>query len=100
MDPQLQKTLVDDWHIEASQRDRRYIFDGTPEAHKITPLFHDSASFHFSPYHEKIDLFFIDGAHSYQYVRSNTLNAMHCCRKRSVIAFHDSARTRTSDVSR
>ncbi|SRR5216684_5208625 len=100
MDPQLQTTLVDDWHIEASHRDRRYIFDGTPEAHKITPLFHDSASFDFSPYHEKIDLFFIDGAHSYQYVRSDTLNAMQCCHKGSVIAWHDFGRTGVNGVSR
>jgi hypothetical protein len=96
----LQTTLVDDWHIEASHRDRKYIFDGTPEASKVTTLFHDSASFDFSPYYGEIDLFFIDGAHSYEYVRSDSLNAIKCCRKGSVIAWHDFGRTGVNGVSR
>jgi hypothetical protein len=96
----LKTTLVDDWHIEASQRDRKYFFDGTPEAGKIHPLFGDSASFDFSPFHGKVDLFFIDGAHSYEYVRSDTLNALACCHKGSVIAWHDFGRTGVNGVSR
>ncbi len=100
MNPKLQTTLVDDWHIQASHRDRKYIFDGTPEASKITPLFGDSASFDFSPYYGTIDLFFIDGAHSYEYVRSDTLNAIQCCHEGSVIAWHDFGRTGVNGVSR
>src|SRR5262249_7472680 len=98
--PKLETTLVDDWHIEASQRDRKYFFDGTPEAAKIAPLFGDSASFDFSPFHGKVDLFFIDGAHSYEYVRSDTLNAIQCCHPGSVIAWHDFGRTGVNGVSR
>ena len=35
------------------------------------------------------DFFFIDGSHSYEYVRSDTLNALKCCHSGSIIAWHD-----------
>jgi len=61
-------------------------------ATKIRRLFGDSAEFDFSPYHQKIDLFFIDGSHSYQYVKSDTTNALRCCHSGSAIAWHDYGR--------
>jgi hypothetical protein len=47
-----------------------------------------------------VDLFFIDGAHSYEYVRQDTLNALKCCRKGGVIAWHDFGRSGVNGVSR
>jgi hypothetical protein len=69
-------------------------------ASKIQPLFGDSASFDYSPFIDRIDLFFIDGAHSYEYVRSDTLNALKCCRPGGVIAWHDFGRAGVNGVSR
>ncbi|MDQ6806109.1 MAG: glycosyltransferase, partial [Actinomycetota bacterium] len=51
-------------------------FHDTPEAERITPLFGDSAVFDFGPYERAMDIVFIDGAHSYSYVRSDTQAAL------------------------
>lgn len=59
---------------------------------KIRRLQGDSANFDFEPYWHSIDLFFIDGAHTYEYVRLDTLNALRCCHSGSVIAWHDFGR--------
>jgi hypothetical protein len=63
-------------------------------------LFGDSAAFDFSPFHGAIDFFFIDGAHSYEYVRSDTLNALRCCHAGSVIAWHDFGRVVVDGVAK
>jgi hypothetical protein len=98
--PQLRTTWVDVRHIDKHGKIRKYLFDGRPEADRITCLFGDSATFDYSPYLERVDLFFIDGAHSYEYVRSDTLNALRCCHKGSVIAWHDFGRTGVNGVSK
>lgn len=77
-------------------RENRKIENNT----KITRVFGDSALFDFSPYHGKIDLFFIDGAHSYEYVKSDTLNALKCCHPGSIIAWHDFGRVSLNGVSK
>ena len=45
---------------------------------KIIPIEADSKTFDFSPYFNKIDLFFIDGCHEYEYVLSDSINAFNC----------------------
>ena len=82
-------SLVDGAHIRERSPDDRYRFDGTDEARKIRCLTGDSATFDFSPFHGTIDFFFVDGAHSYEYARSDTQHAVKCCRPGSVIAWHD-----------
>jgi hypothetical protein len=67
---------------------------------RIHRLYGDSALFDFSPFHKRVDLFFIDGAHSYEYVRNDTLKAMDCVKKGSVIAWHDYGRCGVNGVSR
>jgi hypothetical protein len=89
---------MDTTHIDAASRD--YAFSGTPQAAKITCLWGDSAAFDYTPYHGQVDLFFIDGAHSYEYVRSDTQNALACCHAGSVIAWHDFGRVGVNGVSR
>jgi len=42
---------------------------------RVTFLSSDSATFDESPYHETIDLAFVDGAHSYEYVKSDSEKA-------------------------
>jgi hypothetical protein len=97
---QLATTVVDEQHIRSSVTTHHYLFEGYPEAAKIRCLFGDSASFDFTPFHNRVGLFFIDGAHSYEYVRSDTLNALKCCPPGSVIAWHDFGRVGVNGVSR
>jgi predicted O-methyltransferase YrrM len=93
----LRTTLMDDLHSEMEVGE--YYFYRTPHASRIELLFGDSAVFDYSPYHGKIDLFFIDGAHSYDYVRSDTENALQCVRPGGVIAWHDFGRMGLNQVS-
>jgi predicted O-methyltransferase YrrM len=94
----LRTTLMDDIHCQMAVN--QYYFSGTPYARSIEPLFGDSAVFDFSPYHGKIDLFFIDGAHSYDYVRSDSEKALKCVRSGGVIAWHDFGRVGLNEVSK
>ncbi|MGA9544082.1 MAG: class I SAM-dependent methyltransferase [Candidatus Sulfotelmatobacter sp.] len=94
----LRTTLMDDLHSQMEVGE--YYFRGTPHADRIQLLFGDSAVFDFSPHHGKVDLFFIDGAHSYDYVRSDTENALQCIRPGGVIAWHDFGRVGLNQVSK
>ena len=94
----LRTTLMDDPH--SGMEVGEYYFSATPHASRIQLLFGDSAAFDFSPYHGKIDLFFIDGAHSYDYVRCDTENALQCVRPGGVIAWHDFGRVGLNQVSK
>ena len=96
----LSTTAADHWHIDTSLGIPRTYFDGKPEANRITRLYGDSAQFNFAPWHGNVDLFFIDGAHSYGYVRNDTMKALECCHKGSVIAWHDYGRFGVNGVSR
>jgi len=98
--PLLRTTLVDDIHIAGHQGMASQCFDGTSEGAKIRRVFGDSATFDFSGFHGKVDLFFIDGAHSYEYVRSDTMNALLCTRKGGVIAWHDFGRVGVNGVGK
>lgn len=61
-----------------------------PEARRITQLFGDSATFDFSSWHGSIDLVFIDGAHSREYVLSDTERALRLLRPTGgVVLWHD-----------
>jgi len=65
-------------------------FIGTPEECKIVQLWGDSAVFDFFPYYKKMDLVFIDGAHSKEYVKSDTQNAMNLIKTEGgFIVWHD-----------
>ena len=66
-----------------------YVFENTDVGSKINLLFGDSTTFNYSDFYGKVDFFFIDGSHSYEYVRSDTLNALKCCHSGSIIAWHD-----------
>jgi hypothetical protein len=98
--PVLATTTIDGLHAKQHEETKLYVWEGMDIAQKIHPLFGDSASFDYSPYHQRVDLFFIDGAHSYEYVRSDTLNALKCCHPGSVIAWHDFGRAGVNGVSR
>lgn len=64
-------------------------FRGTPEAERITQLLGDSATFDFSAYAGDIDFVYIDGAHTYDYVRTDTENALRMLSPKGTIAWDD-----------
>jgi predicted O-methyltransferase YrrM len=69
--------------------DRGEAFAGTEEEARITPLQGDSATFDFSPYEGKMDMVFVDGAHSYDYVRNDTEAALRMLTPGGLIAWDD-----------
>ena len=56
---------------------------------KINQLFGDSAKFDFSPYYNSCSFVFVDGSHAYDYVMSDSKEAMKMIRKGGVIIWHD-----------
>lgn len=97
--PSLPTTIMDDAHIAAHAHSTRYLYQNHPAGGKVKQLYGDSAQFDFRPYHDIVDIFFVDGAHSYDYVRSDTQKALSCTR-RGVIVWHDYGRWGVNDVSR
>lgn len=66
-------------------------FIGSPVENKVRTLTGDSTKFDFSPWHNSIDLVFIDGGHDYTTVKSDTENAFAMARKDapSCVMWHD-----------
>lgn len=65
-------------------------FQATPYKHKIEQLYGDSASFDYSPYTGRMDLVFVDGAHSCEYVLNDSWRALELLRERKgIILWHD-----------
>jgi hypothetical protein len=95
----LHVTAMDTRTIRHSKANRHMVFDGTPAAARITQLLGDSARFDYSPWHGKVDVFFVDGAHSYEYVKSDTLHAFDCVHEGSMLLWHDFGRVGVNGVS-
>ncbi|MDO8585547.1 MAG: class I SAM-dependent methyltransferase [Armatimonadota bacterium] len=69
-----------------------HLFAGSEVEHKITQLFGDSATFDFSPYHNSMDMVFVDGAHSYEYVLNDSAVARGLLKDgKGIILWHDYA---------
>lgn len=82
--------------FKVSRADRTYVdkpesgerFIGTDVAPRIHQLYGDSAAFDFSSH--SAELVFVDGAHSYDFVMSDSLNALALLRGRpGIILWHD-----------
>jgi predicted O-methyltransferase YrrM len=74
-------------YIDKEQSGVRFL--GKPAQKQIQQLYGDSATFDFTPYHNAIDLMFIDGSHAYDYVLSDTERALKMVKKGGVILWHD-----------
>jgi Methyltransferase domain len=64
-------------------------FRDTEHASRITQHFADSAQFDYRPFNRRIDLTFIDGAHTYPYVMSDSRHALEMRSPRGVIVWDD-----------
>jgi len=98
--PSLALTEADRQHVGVHGAAIGMAFDGKPEAQRIHCLYGDSATFDYTPFHARVDLFFIDGAHSYEYVRNDTSRALACCKPGGIIAWHDYGRSGFNGVSK
>jgi len=97
---ELKTTIMDRRFATQHAALKRKAWVGTSVEAKIIQLVGDSAVFDFSEYYGTIDLFFIDGAHSYEYVKSDTKRAFLCTREGGVVAWHDFGRAGVNGVSR
>ncbi len=64
-------------------------FRGTEWEKKIVQLTGDSAVFDFSPYDGQMDLVFVDGSHSCEYVLNDSSRALKLLKKGGLIVWHD-----------
>jgi predicted O-methyltransferase YrrM len=94
----LPKTQLDSTKLHITTGDRVFVdkpesgarFKSTEQARKITQLYGDSATFDFAPYFGTIDLVFLDGSHSYEYVLNDSRIGLKLLRDgRGVILWHD-----------
>jgi predicted O-methyltransferase YrrM len=84
LDPQDQAYIAD-----RQKLDRKYA--RSPVAHKVTQCLGDSATFDFHSIleHGRPELAFIDGSHSYDYVRNDTEKVLEILAPGGVILWHD-----------
>ncbi|HMP74754.1 MAG TPA: class I SAM-dependent methyltransferase [Kiritimatiellia bacterium] len=76
-------------------------FHATPYAARITQLLGDSASFDYTPYWGKMDLVFVDGSHSYEYVKADTETARKLLKPEGgIILWHDYGSPYWKDLTR
>ncbi len=64
-------------------------FRDTSEAERITQLWGDSATFDYTPYEGTIDFIYVDGAPTYEYVKSDSANALRMLSPSGTIAWDD-----------
>lgn len=65
-------------------------YRGTKWERKIQQLYGDSATFDYTPYKGEIDFVFIDGSHTYEYVLSDSRNALTLLRNgKGTVLWHD-----------
>lgn len=88
--PPLLPTAAPDREVIAACRGAM-LYDGRPEAERIVQLWGDSATFDFGVVGDGVDLAFIDGAHSYEYVRNDTEKVLRLMRPGGVIIWDDYA---------
>lgn len=76
-------------------------FVGSAFEQKIVQLYGDSATFDFAPYEGKMDVVFVDGAHSYEYVRNDTQIALRLLKSGGgMILWHDYGSRWWKDLTR
>ncbi|WP_216907229.1 class I SAM-dependent methyltransferase [Synechococcus sp. CCY 0621] len=63
----------------------------SPNKHRIHQVFSDSKTFDTTPYRRMMDYVFIDGDHSYEYVKNDTQKAFELLAPNGAIVWHDFA---------
>jgi hypothetical protein len=66
-------------------------FHGTPYERRIIQLFGNSQTFDFTPYYGVVDFIFVDGCHHYDFVVSDSKNALKMMSSGGIVVWHDYA---------
>lgn len=66
-----------------------FVYTGSPVEAKITQLYGDSKTFDESPWLARCDVVFVDGAHAYSYVQSDSRKALRMVKPGGVVLWHD-----------
>ena len=78
-----------------------FFYSDKPESKKITQIFADSKAHDTSPYDGTCDLVFVDGAHTYSYLKNDTQKALRMVKPGGIVLWHDYRGPRkTKDVFR
>jgi hypothetical protein len=77
---------VDDVHRGSQEG---LVYPHLPSSGNIVQHWADSATFDFSPFYDSIDLVYVDGAHSEDYVRSDSENASRMSSDNGVVVWDD-----------
>ena len=64
-------------------------FHGQPESRKITQLTGDSATHNLDEFRERVEFCFVDGDHSFEYVKADSENAFRMLAPGGLILWHD-----------
>ena len=89
---------LDQTALELGADDRTYFrpvescgeaFRGTGESEQITQLWSDSATFDYRPFAGQVDFVYVDGAHSYEYVRNDSQQALQMLSPQGTIVWDD-----------
>jgi hypothetical protein len=81
-------TLTRDIALEESYT-RTFLYAGTAVESKCTQLYGDSKNLDVEPYRGRCDLIFVDGAHAYSYVTSDSRKAFEMLSPTGTIVWHD-----------
>ncbi len=76
-------------HALAESTFDTFVYSDTPVASKVAQLFQDSATLDTTPYWHQMDLIFVDGGHSYSYVKNDSLKALEMVAPGGRIVWHD-----------
>ncbi len=79
---------VNDLHLIESRR-VGHAFHGTEVEDRITQHFGDTATFDYAAIRDELTFFMIDGSHTYEYAKSDTLKALGLVRSPSTLVWHD-----------
>jgi len=76
-------------YAKAESRFSRFLYTDTEAAGRIVQLFGDSKRFDERPYRNGCDLVFVDGAHAYSYVQSDSAKALAMVAPGGLVIWHD-----------
>ena len=79
---------IDDLHL-IHGRQLGKSFRGTPLEQRIVQHEGDTANYNYEVIHDPITVFLIDGSHTYEYARSDTLHAFAIAHQESTFLWHD-----------
>jgi Methyltransferase domain len=83
---------TDRGHIRYLSKNPGRVYVGTDEEQRIVQHLEDSATFDFSSFKSRCELVYVDGAHSFDYVKGDTEAALEMVSSRGIVVWDDYSR--------